>query len=352
MAKQFAENESGIHFAYKNFDNGPPETLPTDFKNIIKFDAKDGSTENLNFISRYISENAIQLVFGFDFPVALPTYSAMRKAGAKKIVSYYGASMSGINSGIKLLLKRLEVFLKPHKPDLFIFESKAMRNTAVDGRGINKKNTAIIRLGVDTNRFKPNPESLYAYETFNIPHNRKIVFYSGHMQTRKWVYVIVKAAAELINQRNRKDIHFLLVGNKIGEEKQFDEYYTNTPAEDYITFGGYRNDIPDILPSCYVGTIASTGWDSFTMSSIEMASTGLPLIVSRLQGLVETIEEGKTGFLFDPGDHNALADKIEYFIDNPSIRNEFSSQARKRTEMEFSKETQLQNLVSALNGLE
>ena len=57
------------------------------------------------------------------------------------------------------------------------------------------------------------------------------------------------------------------------------------------------DDLSRIFPCCYAGVIASTGWDSFTVSSLEMASSGLPLVVSNLQGLSESIEADVTGFL-------------------------------------------------------
>ena len=61
------------------------------------------------------------------------------------------------------------------------------------------------------------------------------------------------------------------------------------------------------MSSSTLGVIALTGWDSFTLSSVEMAPCGFPLVVSRLQGLIETADDGGTGYLFDMDDHNALA---------------------------------------------
>jgi glycosyltransferase involved in cell wall biosynthesis len=226
-----------------------------------------------------------------------------------------------------------------------------MRQTAVYGRGINSRDTSVVQLGVDTRKYKPNLGSRYAYDAFEIPLDRKIVFYSGHMQERKGVRVIISAAVELVNKRNRNDVHFLLVGNKRGEEQQYFDLYRDTVAEKYITFGGYRDDIPEILPACYIGTIASTGWDSFTMSSVEMASAGVPLIVSNLQGLVETVEDGDTGYLFDAGDHLELANKIEYLLEHQNIQKRLSENSRTRIEKGFSIDTQINKLVSAISRL-
>ena len=106
--------------------------------------------------------------------------------------------------------------------------------------------------------------------------------------------------------------------------------------------------MPIIEQSCYIGTIASTGWDSFTVSSLEMAACGLPLIVSNLQGLAETIEDNKTGYLFTPGNSNELADKIEFLVDNPLKRNQLSKNARARVVAKFTSTKQVNTLVEVV----
>lgn len=66
--------------------------------------------------------------------------------------------------------------------------------------------------------------------------------------------------------------------------------------------------------------IASTGRDSFMMSSLEIAACGLLLLVSGLQGLSETVDEGKTGFKFRPGDFKELCENINALLDNEMLR--------------------------------
>jgi glycosyltransferase involved in cell wall biosynthesis len=246
-------------------------------------------------------------------------------------------------------LKRVEVALRTNRPNHFIFESEAMRETAVYGRGIPRRDTSVVHLGIDTERFSPGKAtSYYAHDQFGIPHDRRIVFYSGHIQERKGVDVLLRAASEMVHGRGRRDVHFLLVGNRQDEEKGYRYLYDGTGAECYITFGGYRNDVPRLLPSCFLGVIPSTGWDSFTMSSLEMAACGLPLLASRLQGLVEAVDHGRTGYLFEPGDHSALADRIEQLLDDPAQYSSLSQAGRARIEHGFSLEHQLQGLVNAV----
>ena len=255
--------------------------------------------------------------------------------------------MSSINTGLKLKLKQLQVALTPNSPDHYIFESEAMAQSAYLGRGIAKDKVSIAYLGVNTDKFKPSrTEDFYSHDTFKIPKDRKILFYSGHMEKRKGVAVLVNAAKHLYSYHNKRDFHFLILGNKGEEEKQYLEMLADEGARSHVTFGGYRNDIEKIMPSCHLGIIASTGWDSFTMSSLEMASSGLPLLVSNLQGLAETIDEGKTGHSFEPGNHIELSQLIISMLNNDEIRNHMGENARKRILSKFTDKKQIERIAS------
>jgi glycosyltransferase involved in cell wall biosynthesis len=352
MAKILTGDERKIHLGYSSLAGGIPSYVDKHFNNIIEFDSNDHNSNRLQSIHKYIRSNNIDVGFGFDQPVTRPAYPVMRRAGMKLLVSYWGAPISGINHGIILYLKKLEVKLRRNRPDHYIFQSKAMADSAIYGRGISPRHVTVIHNAVDTDKFKPDMSFVkYAHQVFNIPTNRKIVFYSGHMEERKGVRVIIEAANELIRLRGRRDVHFIFLGNIEREEEKFWPMYSGTETEDHITFGGYRADINHIHPSCYLGVIATTGWDSFTMSSMEIASSGLPLIVSNLQGLSETVEHGITGFLIEPGNHIDLADKIELLLDNPELQKKMGSAGRLRVIERFSLEKHIEMLVSTMQVL-
>ena len=344
--------QDNVHFAFKNFDKGRPDSLPADFSNYVTIDMASGSAEMLAQASRYIVENNIVFAFCFDLQVRSPICSMLRRSGVKKIASYWGAPISSRNNLLKLTLKRIEVALSKGKPDLFIFESEAMRDFAVYGRGIPVKNTSVVPTGVDTKKFRPNASSKnYVSREFGISLEKKIIFYSGHMEERKGVKIIIESAIKLIDHEGERHWHYLICGNRPGEEAPFIKMLENTVAKNHVTFAGYRNDIDKIIPGCNLGVIASTGWDSFPMSSLEIASCGIPLIVSSLQGLNETIEEGVTGFSFTPGDSNQLTNAILRLDRNNELYEQFSQASRNRITNKFSLEHQYRSLLKILTRL-
>ena len=352
MASRLVESASDIHVSFTKLNGSSCENTPDYCKNFIEFEPATNNKSKLLLIEKYLKENNIDVVFGFDQPVSQPCYKYLRRGGVKKIISYWGAPMSSINTGLKLKLKQLQVALTPNSPDHYIFESESMAQSAYLGRGIPEYKVSVAYLGANTEKFKPTiTENFYAHDTFHIAKDRKILFYSGHMEKRKGVAVLINAAKYLYNHHNRRDFHFLILGNKRDEDKQFLKMLTDDDANNHVTFGGYRNDIEKIMPTCYLGMIASTGWDSFTMSSLEMASSGLPLLVSNLQGLAETIDEGITGHSFEPGNHIELSELIISMLNNYETRNRMGENARKRILSKFTDQIQIERLVNLVRKI-
>lgn len=295
--------------------------------------------------SSFLKKNMITTVIAFDLGYPANVIKLLKKAGVKNIISYWGASMSSINTGPKLLLKKIEYTLRKNKPDLFVFESEAMRKTATEGRGVPFRATKVIYLGVDTCRFSPSIEpNFYAHDQFDIPKDRKIIFYSGHMEERKGVRVIIKAAIKLIQNNQLQRIHFVLCGNKGNEAQIYNDMLINSEAKNHVTFAGYRSDINLLMRSSSIGVIASTGWDSFTLSSVEMMASGLPLIVSNLQGLAETTVHEHNGYHITPGSADELAERIVALTTNPDLAKQFSINSRNRALKFFTKEKQIKSI--------
>lgn len=339
-ARQAGFSDENIYWSYKTITS-------KDNPHIIECDYLDKTPHHE--LTALIKREGIVTALAFDLGFPSPIIATLKRAGIQQIISYWGASMSSINTGLKLKLKQLACLLTVNKPDMFIFESEAMRATATQGRGVQQSATDIIYLGVDTQKFFPHYDrDNYTRTSLNIPAERKIVFYSGHMEERKGVRTIIQSALYLIDELARTDVHFVICGNKNDEAAAYQQLLENSKAKSHVTFAGYRSDIPELMRGSHIGLIASTGWDSFTMSSIEMMASGLPLIVSNLQGLSETIEHQKNGFLITPGDHRELAEKISLLLSQPELAREFSAASRHRAENLFSLKTQIDSFAKLI----
>lgn len=342
-----------IFFTYPSISAGRPSWMDQDVD--IKYFVYDRSQNTASahaFIRKLVRQNNIRIAFAFDLQPNNPVNRTLRLAGVRNLISYWGAPMSALNRGVKLVLKRIEVALRRSGPDLYIFESEAMKQLAVHGRGVARGRCVVIPTGVDTTRFYPSTQPMsVVHEALDIPADRKLLVYTGHMEERKGVHVIVKAMDLLVGQHGRSDVQFLAYGNRPGEEQRFYDMLEHPQTRNFITFGGYRKDVEVVFREAFAGVVASTGWDSWPMSVIEMAASGLPLLVSDLQGLKEFVSHGEHGYRFPPGDYTSLARSISSLADHPASAKSMGSACRAKVEQLYSRQLQLDRLAALLTPI-
>jgi glycosyltransferase involved in cell wall biosynthesis len=333
---------SGVHFGFQSLP-GPALGLPNDFENVIAYDYSNRDAKNIRWLSDYVAKNKIQLVVIYDIQPVHPLFRSLRRSGVRSILSYWGAPISSLMPLWKLALKRTQIITSRSRVDGLIFQSKAMADLAIYGRGVPPKMIDVVYSGTDTSVFQP-ARSDYVYEALKLPRDRKVLVYSGHMEARKGLQTLLEAAIELLRNRKRKDVCFLICGNMGDESKPYEQLYAGLGLDGLIRFGGYRSDLARIFPSCFCGVIPTSGWDSFPRSPLEMAASGLPVIAARLQGLTESVLDRQTGMLFEPGNARELADCIESLLDQPELAAEYGRRGRERCENELNWENQCRRL--------
>lgn len=77
-------------------------------------------------------------------------------------------------------------------------------------------------------------------------------------------------------------------------------------------------------------------WEEpFGLVAVEAMASGLPVCASRVGGLQGIVQDGETGFLFEPGDSTALAESLSQLIDDADKRKRMGRAGRARVEQEF-----------------
>ena len=74
---------------------------------------------------------------------------------------------------------------------------------------------------------------------------------------------------------------------------------------------------------------------------------GLPVLANQADGVQEVIQDGITGYLFQPGQLNQMAQTCQVLIERPTLRAEIGHRARDFIVQEFDLEVMIQQ-ISAL----
>ena len=87
---------------------------------------------------------------------------------------------------------------------------------------------------------------------------------------------------------------------------------------------------------CHCTILPSHGGEGVPNVLLESAATGRVCIASRIAGSADVVVDGETGYLFEAGNAEALAEKVEAFIAlTPEERAEMGVRGRERVEREF-----------------
>jgi len=112
---------------------------------------------------------------------------------------------------------------------------------------------------------------------------------------------------------------------------------------------GYKtgNDLEDLIRNAKVIIVPSEWYENNPMSVIEAYAYGKPVIASNIGGLPEIVENGKTGFLFEPGNTASLSEVIDKVLHISDVEyDSFSQNARQFAEDHFSEEIHYQKLIT------
>ena len=86
--------------------------------------------------------------------------------------------------------------------------------------------------------------------------------------------------------------------------------------------------------------------ESFGMSLIEAMASGVPVIASRIGGMVEIVENSNGGVLYEAGNEDELSKCMSKLISDVSLRNLLAMRGREYTSDHYSWNT----IVNKLNS--
>jgi glycosyltransferase involved in cell wall biosynthesis len=199
----------------------------------------------------------------------------------------------------------------------------------------------VIYNGIDMGSFHRSTPNIKLRHALQIQNGNKVVGLIANYRPMKRHETFVRAAREVIQQRN--DIDFLLVGQNAvpGEPKQaIQQLVTSLGIERRVHFAHADGNVRDFLSILDVGVNCSEG-EGLSNAIMEYMASEIPCVVSSSGGNPDLITDGDNGYTFSLGDHHALAQKIIHIVDDESARLLFTKNAKEKIRNEMSLETMI-----------
>jgi lipopolysaccharide heptosyltransferase II len=98
----------------------------------------------------------------------------------------------------------------------------------------------------------------------------------------------------------------------------------------HVEFLGNRSDIPQLLAQVDVLVMATVTQEAFGRVIIEAQAAGVPVVATKIGGIVEVIDHEKTGLLVLPKDTEAMADAVLRLLNEQKFAQGLIVNARKK----------------------
>ncbi|MBN2053591.1 N-acetyl-alpha-D-glucosaminyl L-malate synthase BshA [bacterium] len=182
----------------------------------------------------------------------------------------------------------------------------------------------VIHNFVDTSRFNPSGRREYAGDEF-------ILMHASNFRPVKRVADVVR-----VFYRVQRQVPARLILTGTGPELGLvRELCAELGICDRVTFTGSVQQMEDLLRKAHLFLLLSE-YESFGLSALEAMACGTPPAVSRAGGLVEVVEDERTGLLCEPDDLERTAARIVTLLTDEARWRAMSVAAAERARREFS----------------
>ena len=239
--------------------------------------------------------------------------------------TYYGLYMR----------ERVRLRILSYFTTVLIAVSEAVKKSLVEYIGIPRRSIKVIYNGIGDisrdivlTREKVRAQLGLSSDSFVIGCLGRLVEMKGHRY-------LLDAVARV--RRRHSGCKCLIIGGGPGQNDLFAQI-AKLGLEDSVFLLGIRRDIPDLLSAVDIVVSPSILKEGLPLVLVEGTAMGLPLVATDIGGSPEVVQDGLNGFIVEPGDAGALADKIDYLMEHPAVLRAMGQRSRENWRTKFRKE--------------
>ena len=283
--------------------------MPLDTKNPVNM------ALNARRLEQLIRAEAVDLVHVRSRAPAFSAIPAARRALAPVVTTYHGVYSA--KSGPKRWYNRMMT-----RGDLVIANSEYTRRHVIEEHGVDPARIVAIPRGVDLRRFDPaavSPEQVAAVRaSWGIAEGetRPVVLLAGRLTRWKGQGLAIKALAELKDEGMEPIL--VLLGDdqgRVGYTVELKALADRLDLEDQVRFPGHETNMPAAYLAADLVLAPSVKPEAFGRTAVEPPAMGRPVLAAAHGAPMETVVDGQTGWLVEPGSPEAWGKAIANAIE-------------------------------------
>ncbi len=183
-----------------------------------------------------------------------------------------------------------------------------------DNYGIDQRRIVTIPRGIDVDKFSrgrvSDERTIKLLREWRAPDDLPIVLLPARLSRVKGHETLIEALA----LRGKRDLYCVMIGATDADakyRKELEALVSRRGLEGMVRIVGTCRDMPAAYNAAAMVITPTIYPEGFGRTAVEAQAMGKPVIASNAGGYTETIEDGRTGLLFPPGDAQALAQAID-----------------------------------------
>jgi glycosyltransferase involved in cell wall biosynthesis len=179
---------------------------------------------------------------------------------------------------------------------------------------------------------------------YGVPENRLVVAQASWMIPEKGVHDLIAAMKLVLEKRN--DVHLVLAGEG-NHRQEYMKLACVLGISDHVCFTGVVQDpLGEGLYAAADVVCQVSQWEEvFGYVIAEAMASSKPMLGTRVGGIPELIEDGKSGYLVERGDTQAMADRLLRLLEDGGLRQTMGEAGRHAAETRFNHKVNVGQLI-------
>lgn len=215
--------------------------------------------------------------------------------------------------------------------------STAVKQVAIEADGSLPSAVTVVHAAGERPRTVDPAEVISLRSRLGIRPNADVIVLVARLRPEKGHVVLIEAMRMLVNITSR-EAHAIFVGAGPSERGIAQSLREKEPFTLHMV--GHQADVAPWLAIADVVAMPSL-IEPFGKVAYETLAAGRPLVASRVGGIPEIVDHGKTGLLVPPNDPKALADALFEVLSSERLRGRFEANGPATYEARFTREQRI-----------
>jgi glycosyltransferase involved in cell wall biosynthesis len=207
--------------------------------------------------------------------------------------------------------------------------------------GVHAKNLVLLENGIDAVEYTRRQSVVEARAKLGLPTEGFVIGAVGRLAAEKGFDILLRSVHALLGQG--LDVRLAIVGEG-GERANLERLAAELGIRDRMLLPGWQPDVRGYFEAMDLFALSSHR-EGLPNVLLEAMALEVPVVATRVNGVPRLVQDGRNGFLVEPGDLTGLTMALSGLLRNDALRELFRAAGRRTVETRYSFANRMQRLA-------